>query len=140
MRAIALVLLVALTARADERPGKIGDPIANLQFKDIRYLPRSLNDFADRKAFVLVFSTTSCPIVQRYWPALNRLEKDYRGKGVQFLALNVGADDSIARMAAQAVRHECEFPFVKDFDAVCARALGIQRVPEVAVLDGKKLL
>jgi thiol-disulfide isomerase/thioredoxin len=140
MRAIALVLLVALAVRADDRPPKIGDTIANLQFKDIRYLPRSLNDFKDRKAFVLVFSTTSCPLVQRYWPVLNRLEKDYRDRGVQFIALNVGADDSITTMAAQAVKHDCAFPFVKDFDAVCARALGVERTPQVVVLDAQKEL
>jgi hypothetical protein len=45
-------------------------------------------------------------------PTLKALEKAYRDKEVQFLAVNVGADDSIRAMAAQAVRFEVEFPFV----------------------------
>src|SRR5262249_4326973 len=86
------------------------------------------------------FSTTTCPLVQRYWPALNRLEKDYRDKGVQFLTVNVGDDDPITVVAAQAVRHVAEFPFVKDFDAVCASKLGGKRVPEAVVLDADRKL
>jgi hypothetical protein len=99
-----------------------------------------LDDFPDRKAFVLIFTNTSCPLVQRCLPALKELEKTYRDKAVQFLAVNVGTDDSIVAMASQMVRHEVEFPFVKDFDGDCVRALGVKRTPEAVVLDGKHVL
>src|SRR5262249_29949371 len=92
-----------LTARqAADGEVKIGDKVGNLTFKDTHYLPRSLDDFDNRKAFVLVFTTTSCPVVQRYLPTLGRLEKEYRDRGVQFLALNVGPDDSVLDVATQA--------------------------------------
>jgi hypothetical protein len=114
---------------------KIDAEIAGLTFKDIRYSTRSLDDFPDVKAFVLVFTNTSCPLAQRYWPTLRKLEKVYRPRGIQFLAVNVGPEDSILAMAAQAVRHEMDFPFVKDFGGQCARAVGAQRTPQVVVLD-----
>ena len=38
------------------------------------------------------------------------------------------------------MRHNCSFPFVKDFDATCARALGVTRTPECAVLDADRKL
>jgi peroxiredoxin len=140
--ALAAVLLAAgrNSAAAGEKGAKIGDKVANLTFKDIRYLPRSLADFPKAKAFVLVFTTTSCPVAQRYLPVLRTMEKEYRGKDVQFLAVNVGSDDSIVAMAAQAVKHEMEFPFVKDFGCVCAEALGVDRSAEVVVLDAKRVL
>lgn len=137
---LGAIFLIAMNARAADPVVKIGDTVERLTFKDIRYLPRSLADFKDRKAFVLVFANTTCPVVQRYLPVLSRLEKEYRSKGVQFLAVNVGADDSISAMAAQAVQHEMEFPFVKDFEAVCARQLGVARTPEVVILDGQRKL
>ena len=140
---LGMALLAAwlpATAAPPERPVKVGDAIANLAFKDIRTLPRSLDDFPNSKVIVLVFTSTDCPLVRRYLPALKRLEKEYRPRGVQFLAVNVGADDSIAGMAAFALRHEVEFPFVKDFDASCADALGVKRTPEVAVLDKDRRL
>src|SRR5437868_2080124 len=67
------------------------------------------------------------------------LERQFRGRGVQFLALDVG-DDSIAEIAALALEHGIEFPFGKDRGAACARALGARRTPEVAVLDGERRL
>ncbi|MGL4549627.1 MAG: redoxin family protein, partial [Gemmataceae bacterium] len=100
-----------------------------LTFKDIRFLTRSLDDFPHARAYVLAFTSTSCPLVGRYLPGLSRMEKAYRGRGVQFLAVNVGADDSIAAMAAHAVEHGVAFPSVKDGGAACAAALGVTRTP-----------
>src|SRR5262249_7145810 len=139
-RLVGMAGLILFAATAPAAEIKIGDRSGNLVFKDIRYLPRSLDDFPDTKAFVLVFTNTSCPLVQRYLPTLSRLEKEYRPRGVQFLAVNVGEDDSIRAMAAQAVKHEMEFPFVKDLDAACAKSLGVKRTPEVVLLDkGRRL-
>jgi thiol-disulfide isomerase/thioredoxin len=89
---------------------------------------------------VLVFTNTSCPVAARYLPVLQAMEKEYRGKGVQFVALNAASEDSLLAMATHAVKHEIEFPFVKDFDGACARALGVSRTPEAVVLDGEKKL
>lgn len=130
------VLLLVTPAQAAAPPTKAGGPA--LEFKDIRFLTRTLDDFPKSKAYVLVFTSTTCPLVQRYLPALNRMEKEYRDKGVQFVAVNVGAEDSIAAMAAQAVEYDAAFPFVKDVDARCAATLGVKRTPEVVVLDGTR--
>ncbi|HMF11401.1 MAG TPA: redoxin family protein [Gemmataceae bacterium] len=138
--AVTAALPVAGWLRAGGKEIALGATIPNLTFKDIHYLPRSLDDFGKKKAFVLVFTNTTCPIVQRSLPTLQALEKEYRAKGVQFVAVNVGADDSIIQVAAQAVRFEMEFPFVKDTDFSCAEALGVKRTPEVAVLDGERRL
>ncbi len=89
---------------------------------------------------MLVFTSASCPLVQRYLPTLKALEKEYRGKEVQFVAVNAAEEDSIVAMATQSVEHEVEFPFVKDFGGVCAHALGVRRTPEAVVLDGEKRL
>src|SRR5262245_12666345 len=70
---------------ADDKPVPIGSSAGNLTFKDTRFLNRSLDDFKNRRAFVLAFVESGCPLARRYLPVLNRLETDYRGKGVQFL-------------------------------------------------------
>ena len=126
--------------RASEQTVAIGTRVRNITFKDIHYLPRSLDDFPKARAFVLVFTTTSCPVVQRYLPVLRTMEKDYRGKGAPFVAINVGVDDSILAVATQAVQHDMEFPFVKDADGSCVASLGVRRTPEVVVLDAERRL
>ncbi len=140
---IALTCLMSLpittaTVEAREKKVPIGAQVEKLSFKDIRYLPRTLDDFGQPKAFVIVFTTTGCPLVQRYLPRLKELAAQCGDKGVQFIAVNVGADDSIKEIAYQAIGHDVQFPFVKDMDGECARALGVKRTPEVVVLDAER--
>src|SRR6185436_7068352 len=123
-----------------EKKVPIGAQPEKFKFKDIRYSPRTLDDFGQPKAFVMVFTTTGCPLVKRYLPRLKELSKQYNDKNVQFIAVDVGPDDSIKEIAYQAMEHGVEFPFVKDVDGECARALGVIRTPEVVVLDaGRKI-
>src|SRR3954463_442616 len=67
---------------------QIGDTIGQFSFTDIRFLPRSLSDFVSNKdpiakrAFVLVFTNTTCPLVQKYLPRLKQLDAEFRGQGV----------------------------------------------------------
>src|SRR5262249_4173644 len=132
------VVLVCTAAAHAQDAVKIGDTIGRLKFTDIRYLPRTLDDFGKKPAYVLVFTNTSCPLVQRYLPTWQALANEH--KAVQFAAVNSADEDSIIAMATQAVRHDVSFPFVKDSGGACARALGVRRTPEVVVLDGEKRL
>lgn len=123
---------------ADE-PVKIGSTVDGLRFVDLRYLTRSLDDFGkDVKAYAIVFTNLECPIARRYLPRLKKLDEAYRDKGVQFLSLNVGTEESIVEVAAQAVKAKIAFPFGKDFDGEAARKLGATRTPEVVLLDADK--
>jgi thiol-disulfide isomerase/thioredoxin len=137
LTAFVFSLLVATGARAEDAP-RVGDTVGKLTFTDIRSLSRTIQDFGAKKAFVFVFVNTSCPVAQRYLPILQALDKEYRARDVQFLAVNAAEDDTIIAMATQAVKFEIEFPFVKDFRGACARALGVTRTPEVVVLDAEK--
>jgi hypothetical protein len=137
------LLIVAAAAAAwtpdDGRPA-IGEVAAGLEFKDIRYLARSLDDFGPRRAYVLVAVNSTCPLARRYLPVLAGLDEAYRDRGVQFVALDVGADETIREMAALAVDSGASFPFVRDIEGRSARALGLERTPEVAVLDAERRL
>jgi thiol-disulfide isomerase/thioredoxin len=137
--ALVAVMLSASASVADDKV-KVGDRVGKLKFTDIRSLPRTLEDFGAKKAFVLVLVNTSCPVAQRYLPTLQAMEKEYRGKDVQFVAVNSAEEDTLIAMATHAVKFEVEFPVVKDFDASVARAVGATRTPEAVVLDGEKRL
>ena len=129
------------TLAAEIEPAAIGEKVADFTFKDLRYLPRTLDEFSkDTKAFVLVFTDLDCPIVQRYLPRVKELDDAYRERGVQFVAINVGPRDSVVDAAYQGLRIEASFPFAKDFAGDSTRALGVQRTPEVVVLDADKRL
>lgn len=133
-------IVLSFPIPAGEPEVKIGAQVGDLKFKDTRYLARSLRDFGEKKAFVLIFVDTGCPLVANYLPGLQRMERTYRDQGVQFIGVNCGTGDTIAAMAAHAVDHGIEFPFVKDLDFKVADAVGATRTPECVVLDSKRVL
>ncbi len=106
-----------------------------LVVKDTRFLPRTLDAFGERRAFVLVFVTQQCPLARRVLPKLDRLAKAYRERGVQLVLVDAGDDDDLVAMARFAHEHDLAVPIVKDTDRSVVRALGITRSPEVALLE-----
>jgi len=138
---VLLLLSLVIPTAAAESAAAIGDVLPDLRFKDIRGLSRSLRELGEHRAVVLVFTTTHCPLVARTLPKLKELDAKYAPRGVQFVAVNVGPDDTLRDMAAQAIDYDVSFPFVKDTDLSCVRRLGVQRTPEVTVLDaGRRLV
>lgn len=115
----------------------LGSEITELRFTDIRGLQRNLKELGTPHATVLVFTNTSCPLVQKYLPRLTEMEAEFRSRGVVFVAVNVGAEDTVRQMAAQAIDLAVPFYFVKDVDLSCAKALGVRKTPEVVVLDSQ---
>ena len=140
---LLLMAAAALAACGDVRAAgglSVGEQAPAFTFTDIRYLQRSLADFGEVKAYVIIFGKTDCPLVQRYAPKLKSLDETYRGRGVQFLALNVGAGDSVTDAAWQAIENDWSFPVGKDFDGAAARLLGATRTPQAIVLDAQQRL
>jgi len=125
---------------ADDKRPATGTVIPDLRFKDIRALDRSLMELGEPKACVFVFTTTTCPLVRRSMPKLVGLHQRFGPQGVEFVSVNVGADDTIREIAEQAIEFGAGFPFVKDTNLSCAMALGVTKTPEVAVLDGNRRL
>ncbi len=135
-----LFLCAALTAEADPTGLAIGAPAPRFTFTDTRWLERELNDFGTRDAYVIVFTSLDCPVANRVLPRIAELEREYRLRGVQFLAIDVGADDSLVEVAARAVAQGLEFPVARDFSGDALRGLTPERTPEVLVLDRARVL
>ncbi len=135
-----VALMFSQATSSADNVAAIGEQVAPISFTDIHYLPRTLADFGEKRAYVVVFTTLDCPVVKRYLPRLKELEEQYRDRGVQFLALNVGADDPLVEVAAQGLNVDLAFPVGRDFDGRFAESVGATRTPEVVVLDGQQRL
>jgi hypothetical protein len=124
-------------ARADG----IGDKVANSSsLRDLHGNRRPLHDFKGHSALVLTFLGAECPISSLYLPGLIELEKKYRPRQVQFLAVYPNEQEDLDRVAGHAYDHDVPFPVLKDFGQKLADRLGVRRVPTVVVLDGDFVL
>ncbi len=132
--AIGFLSWAALPSQA----AKIGSEAGQLTFKDIRYLTRSLSDLGEAKGYALAFVNTSCPVAQRYMPRLEELHQRYAEQGIQFVAVYNAQNETPKEIAAHGLATGVSFPLVWDEDQKCTQALGVERVPQVVLLDGAK--
>jgi peroxiredoxin len=134
MSAALSLALVALAAAPDAKP------VPSFTLPDQHRRPRAMDGFKDKKAFVVVFVGTECPLANLYAPTLAELHKEYAPRGVQFLAVNANPQDSFIDVAAHAWERGVPFPVLKDFDQTAMAALGAKRTPEAFVLDADRVV
>src|SRR5262249_51414727 len=141
-RSIMLITLLllggAFGSLADDAlpvPPAIGARVPDFTAKDTSGRACSLYSYKDKKAFVVVFVGTECPIANLYLPTLAEMHRKYSEKGVQFLAINSNEQDSFGSVVAHAREFKAPFPMLKDFEHKAADALGARRTPEAFLLD-----
>jgi peroxiredoxin len=88
-----------------------------------------------KKAVVLFFTMTDCPLANGYVPEMNRLRASYGSQGVAFYA--VQADNTVSDAAVKKYAQEFgyNFPMLNDPRLTLARLTGAKVTPEVAVLS-----
>jgi hypothetical protein len=135
----ASFVLVPSTTSAGEtvKPVALGAKVPNSNsLRDLRGGKRPLDGFAGNKAVVLCFLGADCPVSNLYIPGLVELEKKFRGQKVQFVAVYANEPEDFDTVAGHAADRDLPFLAVKDFGQKLADAVGVTRVPAVAVLDG----
>jgi thiol-disulfide isomerase/thioredoxin len=116
----------------------LGQRLGNFTLNDAESgRPYSLYGFAGKKAAVLVFMGTECPLVKLYSPRLAELNKEYRGKDVVFLGIFPNAHEDEAAIRDHARSHGIDFLVFKDRGNAVADLAMIERTPEVVLLDGR---
>jgi len=139
---VGLVVGLAIMMGAADLPQNrgIGQSVANFTLNDIAGRPVSLNDFRGKKAIVLAFLGTDCPVSNLYAPRLAELSKAYRDQGVVFLGINSNARETVDQVAAHAKAYGLGFPVLKDPANLVADQTLAERTCEVLVLDGQRVL
>src|SRR5687768_15718534 len=99
------VLSVPCLCSRGPAAAEAGVRISGFTAKDVNGKDVALADFKDRKAVVVVFVGTECPINNAYMPRLGELHREYAPQGVQFLAVNSNQQDSPKDVAEHARKY-----------------------------------
>jgi peroxiredoxin len=155
----ALVLLSASAAAEADPPGlkplAIGSPAPGFHLPGVDGKTCSLEDFAQAKVLVVIFTCNHCPTAQAYEGRIARLSADYRDKGVAVVAISpndpaavrldelgyTDLGDSFEEMKIRAKDHQFAYPYVYDGETqTTAKAFGVLATPHVFIFDsGRKL-
>jgi hypothetical protein len=84
---------------------------------------------------VWVFTTTECPIANRYVPEIKRLAERFAPQGVKFTMVYPVPSDSDAMVREHVAKFQIELPFTRDPGFAMVKATGVTVAPEAAVLD-----
>src|SRR5262245_11302718 len=85
--AVSVPLTLSLGGDNKNPAGGAGKPV-DFQLPDTAKTMHQLSAIKDKKAYVVVFLGTACPINNLYLPRLNELHEEFGKQGIQFFAIN----------------------------------------------------
>jgi peroxiredoxin len=92
-------------------------------------------EWSGKRAVVLFFLTTDCPLCNNYVPELNRLAKTYMPRGVAFYGVQGDATIGPADVKKHVQEFGYTFPYLFDPEESMATYTGATATPEAAVLS-----
>jgi peroxiredoxin len=129
-------VLVLLFAILFVSLGQAQTTIGDFSLKDITGQQVSLKDYLNRKAVVVIFTSSHCSYAKKYEGRLAEMYQAYAPKGIQFIAINSN-DPTMSESDSPEVMRQLRpfpFPYLKDDDQNVARQFNATKTPEVFIL------
>ena len=135
LASFAVAFMVTYSVFAQGGGYQLGSKVADFTLKDSQNKAVSLNDFANSKTVVLVFTNNQCPYAKLYENRLVTLSSTYAAQGVQFIFINpgVGLGEGSEKLEDMATKHY-SFPYLADEGQKVSQQFGATKTPEVFVL------
>ncbi len=120
-------------------------PAANPEVDDRGGDVRSLDDYDDAEALVIVFTCNHCPYAKHVEDKLIDVARMYQKRGVQFIGICSNDPerypaDSFERMAERAEEKDYPFPYLQDESQEVAQAYEAACTPDFYVFDADRTL
>jgi hypothetical protein len=140
---LLLPLFVAVVAGCSPEPMANGRPISGQGPEKVMVLDlegRSVDPFEgakDAKFLVFIFTSTDCPISNRYAPTVSRIWEDFHDKGVQFSLVYPHSDLTVDEIR----KHLKDFAYpcqaLRDPKHLLVKKCQAKVTPEAAVFNSK---
>jgi peroxiredoxin len=136
MRLAVAALALSLGSGAASAAGiAVGQKLEPFKLKQASGQELDLAALQGRKAYVLAFIATQCPVSNAYNTRMAAFAREYAPRGVAFIGINSNRQEPPAEIVEHAKKNGFEFPVLKDEGNVKADQLGAQVTPEVYVFD-----
>ncbi|MGA2431761.1 MAG: thioredoxin family protein [Candidatus Acidiferrum sp.] len=92
-------------------------------------------EWSGKRAVVLFFLTTDCPLCNNYVPEMNRIAQEFSARGVAFYGVQGDATVPETDVRRHVKDYAYSFPYLFDPDESLATFTGATTTPEAAVLS-----
>jgi peroxiredoxin len=138
---VTFVFIIAFSMNAGADTVEMDKEVPNFTLKDATDKEHSLKDLSlDKKATVLMFISTECPVSNAYNERVLALYNDYKDQGVQFIGINSNRNESVEEIVKHNKASKFSFLVLKDLKNAIADKFGARRTPEVYLLDEDRIL
>ncbi|RKU14041.1 hypothetical protein C6502_02510 [Candidatus Poribacteria bacterium] len=139
--AVISVFSLAFSIIADTDTVKMDKEVPNFTLKDATDKEHSFKDLShEKKATVVMFISTQCPVFNDYNERIVTLYNDYKDQSVQFIGINSNRNESVEEIVEHNKTNKFDFVVLKDLRNEIADRFGARRTPEVYLLDEKRIL
>jgi len=147
---VGLVSLLVAAPSAPVRQGPkpidasahgVGRWMPDLSFTTIDGKQGKLSGFKEKKALVVAFTATSCPLSKRFAPSLATIEKEYAKKDIGFVFVDpIAIDGAKEDLREMAETNGFKGPVILDEDESMTKGLGAITTTEAFVFDAARTL
>jgi thiol-disulfide isomerase/thioredoxin len=102
---------------------------------DLNGQPFDLQQSIGSKPVMLIFWASWCPSCKTEVPKINQLAEKFRSRGMEFIGVNVGYNDSVERAQAFVKKTGMSYPVFFDSKGAVTEQYGLQGVPTVIIAD-----
>jgi peroxiredoxin len=130
---VLAVFVIASTSVASAAQTRVVRP--QFALRDVDGVEHRQTEWAGKRAVVIFYATVDCPLSNGYVPEMNRINKEYAGRGVA--VYGVETDTTLAAVDVRRHAHEFQFAFPVLFDSrqYLVHLAGATATPEVAVFS-----
>lgn len=112
-----------------------GQQLIPFKGTDLDGKPVDLQQSIGAKPVLLIFWASWCPSCRAEVPKINRLAEKYRSRGMEFVAVNVGYNDSVERARAFVRKTGMQYPAYFDGSGKVTEQYKLIGVPTIIIAD-----
>jgi peroxiredoxin len=133
LRVLLAGAIVCVAAFGAQRP--------QFALRDTGQVFHSPEEWNGKKAIVVFFTTTDCPLSNNEVPEMNRTRRDYESRGVAFYAVQADTTITDSDVVQHTKDYQFSFPVLFDPHQILVKMTGATAIPSAAVFtpDGKLL-
>ena len=137
---IILVMLCLISPSYAEIGNKVGTEAFDFKINSALDRPIQLNSYRNKSWVLLVFWATWCPPCQAEIPELIKISKQYKDKGLEIIAINVGVRDTLYDVKTFIKQKNIPYTVIYDQRSEISNKYSILGIPTNMLIDSSGII
>jgi len=132
---LIMAFFLVMAGPASALSVKVGEESPSIEVKTIDNRTIRSDEIKGKKPLFLIFWATWCSACKEEIPKLNEIYSAFEPKGLELLAINVGINDSLARVKRYIKKYKITYPVAFEGGKQATKLFGVQGTPTIIIVD-----